>query len=266
MQNSNKPETLAEWKEWARETLRRLGARRQDVGIDLSSESPKRSAFLQKVTLVTDPVRLTLQDHHGGTFACTYDISLTLSGLCKRFHEFEDFEDDEIETYMEAERISRDEAMAKLALRLVEAEIFAKLKAGRFLHEQLRPALEELLEELLDDAWLHAIREYGVELDDPAGTYEKIGRKHIKQRKKRSGLVRAPGHPKTWTREELLKSVNSAILEEKKSPTLRSVAKTMNYGGLSDGASALSKLLKRHSIEWKESRKLWTENQNRKRT
>lgn len=265
MSERKKHESLAQWKERARQFLSQMAtelARRQGVNLeDIKIRKRSDSEFLKKVVLVTDPIKISFEDSFGGRFTCTYDISLTLSGLVKKIQEeAEDFTDSEVEGFARIENISIDEAMARIGLRYVEAEIFARLKAGQFLHRQLKPALEQFLEELLDDAFLQCFREYGYELDEPAKTLEQMGREHIKNRKKRSGLVRAPGHPPTWNKEELMTKVKDIISKQKEMPTLARTAKAMNYGGLRGGASALGKLLKRHSIDWKELRKEWREN------
>jgi hypothetical protein len=264
MINSPKPETLAQWKERAREFLKTLAV----TGIELSKKgqhTPRKDSTYQKIKYKTvfDPIAIKLEDTYGGVFTCSYDIRLTLVGLCKKFQEHEDASDDEIISFAETENISRDEAMARIAMRYLEAEMFSKIKAAKFLHNQLQPALKELLDELLDEAYLQGALEYGIELIEPAKIFEMIGREHIKQRKKRSGLVRAPGHPRTWNKEELLVKVRTAMQKQKRMPTLLDIAKTLKYGSLNDGASALGKLLKRHSIEWKEIRKEWKETQKR---
>lgn len=267
MSDRKKYKSLAQWKERARQYLHQVAdevARRQGVNPEeIKRRKRSDSEFLKRAVLVTDPVKVSLKDSFGGTFTCTYDIGQTLMGLSQGFQKME-AADSEIEEFAKTANITLDEAMARIAFRYVEAEIFSRLKAGRFLHEQLKPALEQMLGELLDDVYLHSIREYGYELDEPAKTLEKVGRAHIKHRKKRSGLVRAPGHPQTWAKEELLAKVNEIISTQREMPTLARIARAMNYGGLRGGASALGKLLKRHSIAWKELRSGWQK--TRKRT
>lgn len=266
MTKENKPETLSQWKERIRDGLKSLAdesARRAGVTLRTSGTRPMHTEFLRKVVLVTDPIKITFEDMYGGNFTCTYDISKTLGGLCHKFQDMEVPTDSEITAFAKSENISHDEAMAKIASRYVEADTFSKLKAGRFLHEQLQPALEEMIRELLDDAFMQAIREYGFEIVEPAKTLEKVGRNHIKYRKRRSGFVPNPGRPPAWTKEEVLAKVSIALSKQKKKPTLRATAEAMNYGGLSGGASALGKLLKDYEIDWKRLKREWEEAKKR---
>lgn len=83
--------------------------------------------------------------------------------------------------------------MQRVALRYVEAEIFATFGAGRFLHTELKSALKQTLSELLDLAFLEATREYGCEVVEPGPTIEKHGRKHILFMKQLTGIVPPPG-------------------------------------------------------------------------
>lgn len=259
MSSRKNQEILKQRKERARTFLSQFvsaGANRVGVKLEPFDVYRKKSAFLKKAVLVTDPINVTLKDSFGGTFTCTYTISEALAGLVQKFQELEEVTDDELSEFAEKANISLDDALTKLAVRYVEAEIFGKLKAGRFLHEQLKPAVEQMLSELLADVYLQVIvGEYRFELIEPARTFEKAGREHTKHRKKRSGLVQPPGHPRTWTKEELISKVNKLISEQKEIPTLPTIASAMHYGGTSGGASALGKLLKRHSIDWKELKK-----------
>ena len=59
-------------------------------------------------------------------------------------------------------------------MRHVEGDIFSKIKAGRFLHEQLIPAIKQMLAELLDEAYLNGIREYGLEVAEASETFENL--------------------------------------------------------------------------------------------
>jgi len=195
MTNQNRSKTLAQWKEKARETLSVFAAQAAwQIGIDIETPiSRKDSPFLRKATLVMDSITVTLEDIYGGTFSCTYDISRTLSSLRKEFQKME-VSDSEIAAFAASENISLDEAMQRVAFRYVEAEIFAPLRAGRFLHTALSSALKQTLTELLDLAFLRAItHEYGYEVVDPGPTLEKHGRKHIQLMKQLSGIVAPPG-------------------------------------------------------------------------
>ncbi|HEV2864700.1 MAG TPA: hypothetical protein VGX48_27120 [Pyrinomonadaceae bacterium] len=252
--------TMAQWKEKAREVLRRWAAEMTNQGSSRVGEDGvlTRPKFKGKeVVFVFDPIKTSFDDGYGGMFTCTYDIRRTLENLSKRFQEIDFATKDEIEAYASSENISLDEAMAKLALRHVEAEIFSKLKAGQFLHDQLRPTLVDVIGELLDAAFLYGIKEYGFKLVEPAKIFEKLGRKHIKGLKQRSGLVPKPGRPTTWTREEVVKIVSIAMSKQKTLPTLRRTAEVMNYGGLSGGGDALRKLLEKHKINWREMKETW---------
>jgi hypothetical protein len=259
---------LAKWKERARETLRNFSsavARKQGLTIDPAIMRRRDSPFLRNAVLVTDPINLTLQDSYSGTFTCTYDIGQTLSGMSRSIQKTEeDFTDAEVLEFAEMEKISIDEAMFRIALRYVEAEVFFRLKAGGFLHRELKPALEQMIKELIDDAYLQAAREYGIELVEASKTLERSGRDNIRLRKRRSGFVRNPGRPISQSTEELITKIQAAMLLQKGTPTLSGIAKTLNYGSFRGGASALGKLLKRHSIDWKKLRKDWIESQKRK--
>lgn len=263
MQSQKQDASFAKWKERAWRILKK----RMDEAIRLeSSRNPrtdKISLGRDKITLVFDPISIRLEDIYGGVFQGTYDISRTLVALSEEFQKTKVFDDDEIAAYALQKNISIDEAMFGIALRHVEADIFSKVKAGRFLHEQLQPAIKELLGELLDEAYLKGVSEYGLEVAETTKTFERFGREHIKNRKSRSSLVRPVGRPESWSKEELLEQVRTATSSQKKMPTLAKVAEAMNYGGLSGGANALGKLLKRHSIDWKTLKNEWMHSQKR---
>ena len=250
---------LLQWKERARDFLSGMAeALYPDVPKAKKDQPPSRPRIAGKeVVFVFDPIKVTFDDGHGGVFTCTYDIRGTLASLSKRFQEMEDATEDEVAAYASSENISFDDAMAMVDFRYVEAEIFSRAKAGRFLHEQLGPALKEVIGELIDEAFLHGLREYGAELVEPARIFEEIGRKHIKRMKQRSGLVPKPGRPPTWTRQEVIKKVTAAMSKQQRLPALRRTAKIMNYGGLSGGEDALRKLLKKHKINWRELKDEW---------
>ena len=194
MTNQTRSKTLAQWKEKARESLSAFTAKAaRQIGVDI--ETPIRrndSPFLSKATLVMDPITVTLEDIYGGTLSCTYDISRTLSGLRKESQKME-ISDSEIAAFAASENISLDEAMQRVAFRYVELEIFATLRAGRFLHTELSSALKQTLSELLDLAFLRGMHEYGYEVVDPGPTLEKHSRKHIQLMKQLSGIVALPG-------------------------------------------------------------------------
>ncbi len=260
MSKSDHRLTMAQWKERVREVLKRWTTEVTDQGLSRARKGkigtrPKIGG--KEVVFVFDPIKVSFDDGYGGVFTCTYDIRHTLADLSKQFQEMENATEDEIETYANSENISRDEAMARLAFRYIEAEMLSKAKAGRFLHEQLEPTLKEVIGELIDAAFLYGIKEYGVELVEPAKVFEKIGRKHIKGLKQRSGLVPKPGRPSTWTREQVINVVTAAMLNQKKLPTLRRTAEVMNYGGLRGGEDALRKLLEKHKIKWREMKENW---------
>jgi hypothetical protein len=191
MRNQKRSKTLAQWKEKARESLAAFStnAARQ---IERPITRRRDSQFLRNATLVMDPITLTVEDAHGGTFSCTYDIGRTLSGLRNEFQTME-VSDSEIAEFAASENIPRDEATQRVAFRYVEAEIFATLRAGRFLHTELKSALEQMLSELIDLAFLRATGEYGCEVVEPGPTLEKHGRKHIQLMKQLSGIVAPPG-------------------------------------------------------------------------
>jgi hypothetical protein len=267
MADPDKRRTLAQWKTHAKTVLENMStAVAQRHGGDLEKlKGMKRSdsAFLNKAILVWDPIQLTLNDVYGGKLTCTYDISETLAGLSKEFSKQEHFTDSDVEEFARAQEIQIDEAMSRVAFRYVEAEIFSRLKAGKYLHEQLQAALKQMLVELVDEAFLKGIAEYGVEVVQPSKTLERLWREQLAHRKKRSGLVPRPGHPPEWSRDEVLAKVKAALLRQRQPPNLARLASAMNYGGLRGGASALGKLLKRHSIEWKKLKRDWKAQQKR---
>jgi hypothetical protein len=210
MSNQNSSKTLARWKEKARESLSAFtteAARRMGVHIETPITKRRDSPFLRNATLVFDPITVTLEDAYGGTFSCTYDISRTLLGLRKQFQKME-VSDSEIAAFADSENIPLDEAMQRVAFRYVEAEIFATLGAGRFLHTELKSALKQTLSELLDLAFLRATREYGCEVVEPGPTIERHGRKHIQFMKQLTGIVPPPGR-RTATPEETEKRLQT---------------------------------------------------------
>jgi hypothetical protein len=252
--------SMAQWKERARDVLKGWANSALNQGLSISNKdkvlSRPRIAG-KEVVFVFDPIKITFDDGNGGTFTCTYDIRGTLASLGKRFQELEVATEAEITAYAGSENISLEEAMARLSFRYVEAEIFSKLNAGRFLHDQLGPTLKEVIGELIDAAFMYGIKEYGMVLLEPTKIFEKLGRKHIKGLKQRSGLVPKPGRPPTQTREEVIKRVTTAMSKQKTLPTYRSTAEVMNLGGLSGGADALRKLLKKHKINWLQLKENW---------
>ena len=229
-----------------------------------NSRTKKTPLDRHKIVFAFDPISIRVEDIYGGTFHGTYEIGRALGALSEKFQKIKVFDDDEIADHARQKNISPDEATLGIALRHVEADISSKIKAGRFLHEQLQPAIKQMLAELLDEAYLKGVLEYGFELIEPGKTFEKLGREHIKNRKGRLGLVRSVGRPESWSRKELLEQLRNATLRHKEVPTLAAIAKAMNYGGLRGGANALGKLLKRHSIDWKKLKKEWE--QTKKRT
>lgn len=256
--------SFAKLKEQARRILTKLMDEALRLQVSRNPRRGKVSITRDKITLVFDPISVRLEDVYGGVFHGTYDIRRTLVALSEEFQKIRAFDDEEIAAYARQEGISLDEAMSGLAMRHVEGDIFSKIKAGRFLHEQLIPAIKQMLAELLDEAYLNGIREYGLEVAEASETFEKLGREHIKTRKLRSGLVHPAGRPESWSREELLVRIRTELSKQDKIPNLGKIAGAMNYGGLSGGASALGKLLKRHSIDWKTLKQEWRQTQKRK--
>ncbi len=257
--------TLSQWKERAKNYLNVVMAeamRRELLKGNAVKTTRRKYISRDKLKLVFDPVTCTVEDAYGGVLTCTYDIGRTLVGLSREFQKMEVTED-EIVNYAKDDETEIDTAMAKFAFRH-EAEMFSRSKAGRFLHEQLQPALKELLVQLVDEAYLTGVREYGIELVQPAKTFEQIGRKHIAHIKRRSGLVPAPGRPPIRTKDDLLNEVRVIMSKQKQMSTLPRVAEAMNYGGLRGGGSALGKLLKHHGISWKQLKREWIEAKKRK--
>jgi hypothetical protein len=265
MSNDQDELTLAEWKQRAREVLQTWleQGHSEPRYVSEAEKTSRRNAVWRKYKTVLHPITLTVEDVYGGVLTCTYDISRTLVGLTKQFEKYEVMDEDICE-YAKEKGISIAEARARVALRYVEAEMFGRLKAARFLHDQLAPAVKHLLGELLDGALLQALHEYGIEIVEPAKMFEQAGRSHIKHIKQRSGLVRPPGRPRVWTKAEVLKRVNAAMSKQKEMPSLRSTAQLMNYGDLSGGESALGKLLKKHGVDWKELKREWKKAKKRK--
>ncbi len=202
MTNQNRLKTLAQWKEKARESLSAFTAKAaRQIGVHIQIPTKRQdSRFLREATLVMDPITVTLEDAYGGIFSCTYDISRTLAGLRNEFQKME-VSDSAIAAFANTEKIPLDEAMQRVAFRYVEAEIFATLRAGRFLHTELNSALKQTLSQLLDIAFLRATREYGCEVVEPGPTLEKHGRKHIQFMKQLTGLVSPRGRRRATASE-----------------------------------------------------------------
>ena len=63
---------------------------------------------------------------------------------------------------------------------------------GRFLHDQLEPALKMMLDDLVEDASLYGFSQYGGKLVDPK-VVDRMSRSYIQLRKKRTNMVGGVG-------------------------------------------------------------------------
>lgn len=134
-----------------------------------------------------------LEDGYGGVLKCTYHVRDTIDGLFKWIlDKYPRATVDEIQDIADEQGTSFEEAKRSVAFAIAEREIWIRVKMGRFLHDQLEPALKMMLTDLVEDAGLYGFSQYGSKFVNPKDV-DRMCRGYIQLRKKRTNMVEGVG-------------------------------------------------------------------------
>ena len=164
-----------------------------------------------EIKTVFHAVEVKIEDGYGGILSCTYNVRNTIEGLYKWvLDKYPEVTIDELQEYADEQQISFDEAKKKMAFIIAEKEYWIRLKMARFLHEQLEPAMKIMLSDLVDDAGLYGLSEYGDKLDS-AKDFDRAVKPYLQLRKKRINVIRRVGE----RGKALLSAVEVSAFKEK---------------------------------------------------
>ena len=156
---------------------------------DYYMEVTLRDGRKQKLKTVFHAIEESIEDKHGGVFKCSYHMRNTVDGLYAwLLDNFPRATVDEIQEFADERNIPFDEAKKSVAFIIAEAEIFIRIKMARFIHEQLKPTLDVVLTDLLEDTGLYGLSEYGYRLTNPKDI-DKASKGYISLRKKRTNII-----------------------------------------------------------------------------
>jgi hypothetical protein len=146
-----------------------------------------------KMKTVFHSVEVDVEDRYGGVLNCTYNIKNTISGLHGWLQDkYPPATVNDIQRIADEEGISFDLAKRRLALTIAEAEIRIRIEMARFLHEQLKPTLQIVLSDLVEDAAMYGLSLYGCKLDK-ADDFDQVTKSYAQYRKKRANIIRSIG-------------------------------------------------------------------------
>jgi hypothetical protein len=172
-----------------------------------------RGKSVIKIKTVFHSVEESLEDRHGGIFKCSYNIRKTVAELYERvIANYPHATVYDIQSIADERKISFDEAKKSLAFSIAEAEFWIRIKIARFIHEQLKPTMDVVLNDLLEDAFLYGLSEYGYKLANPK-QFEKIAKGYIQFRKKRTNLISGVGKrgKSSVSTEEISEFINKSL-------------------------------------------------------
>lgn len=160
---------------------------------DLYFETTLKDGRKVKLKAVFHAIEESFQDIHGGVFTCTYHVRDTIEGLFKWIlDKYPHATVDEIQDVADELNISFDEAKRTIAFGIAEREIMIRVKMGRFLHDQLKPALEMMVTDLVTDAGLYGLSHYDIKLSNPKD-FDRMSKDYTKLRKKRTNVIEGVG-------------------------------------------------------------------------
>jgi hypothetical protein len=162
-----------------------------------------------KMKTVFHSVEENIEDTYGGVFKCTYNIRNTVAGLHEWIlDKYPAATVSEIETFANERELTFEEAKKMLALSIAEAEFWLRIKMAKFLHEQLKPALEITISDLIEDVGLYGLSEYGCKLSN-SREFDKATRGYIRLRKQRTNTIEGVG--KRWKAPVSTEEVNEFV-------------------------------------------------------
>lgn len=146
-----------------------------------------------KLRTVFHAIEETVEDIYGGVLKCSYHMKDTVDGLYKWIlTQYPHTTVEEIQSYADEKNIPYEEAKKTIALIIAEKEFWIRIAMARFLHEQLEPTLKLMLDDLVTDASMFGVSQYGTKLDDPK-VINRMSNSYIQLRKKRSNIVEGVG-------------------------------------------------------------------------
>src|ERR1041385_4029487 len=146
-----------------------------------------------KLITVFHAIEETVEDIYGGVLKCSYHMKDTVDGLYKWIlTQYPHATVEEIQSYADERNISYEEAKKTIAIIIAEKEYWIRIEMARFLHEQLEPTLQIILADLVTDASMFGVSQYGTKLVDPKDI-NRMCKGYIQLRKKRSNMVEGVG-------------------------------------------------------------------------
>jgi hypothetical protein len=146
-----------------------------------------------KLRTVFHAIEETVKDVYGGVLKCSYHMRDTVDGLNEwMLTQYPHTTVEEIQSYADEKNIPYEEAKKRIALIIAEKEFRIRIEMARFLHEQLEPTLKIILADLVTDASMFGISQYGTKLANPKDI-NRMSKDYIKLRKRRSNMVEGVG-------------------------------------------------------------------------
>lgn len=160
---------------------------------DFYLETTLKDGRTIKLKTVFHAIEETVEDKYGGVLTCSYRMKDTVDGLYTVIlANHPDATVNEIQEYADERNISYEEAKKIIALIIAEKEYWIRIAMARFLHEQLEPTLKIMLADLVTDAGMFGVSQYGTKLVNPKDV-DRMSKDYIQLRKKRTNMVEGVG-------------------------------------------------------------------------
>lgn len=218
-----------------------------------------------KVKTAVHAIEGEIEDVCGGKLSYSYAPGKALDGLLNSYREnFPSVSKTDIEFYASA--TGKDFAAAKkqIALTIARKCMIARLEMAQFLHEQLEPTLQIVLNDLFDDAFLFGSRGLG-QLVDGAKQMEQINKPYLNHRKKRIENIKNAGRQKgekdqvypqdcELFKRQVLSAMQKVAAEGKiqKGKIADHLWSDIRCGNIGGGHQKLARKLKKHGLDYDE--------------
>ncbi len=211
-----------------------------------------------KIKTAVHAIEGEIEDVHGGKLSYSYAANKTSGGLLNLYREnFPSVSKTDIEFYASATGKEFATAKKDAALNIARKCMIARLEMARFLHEQLEPTLQIVLNDLINDAFLFGSRALG-QLVDGAKQMERINKPYLNHRKERIKNIRNAGRQKG--EKETIYPQDCELFKNKILSAMRTISATgkiqkgkiadhlwsdIRYGKISGGHQKLARELKK---------------------
>ncbi len=218
-----------------------------------------------KVKTAFHAIEGEIEDVRGGKLSYSYAPGKALDSLLNLYREnFPSVSKSDIEFYASATGKEFATAKKDAALNIARKCMIARLEMARFLHEQLEPTLQIVLNDLINDAFLFGSRDLG-QFVDGAKQMERVNKPYLNHRKKRIKNIKNAGRQKgeketiypqdcELFKKKVLYAMQKVAAEGKiqKGKIADEIWRDIRFGRKTGGHQKLARELEKHGLDYDE--------------